>query len=429
MLSHIIGVRESLHILNTAFTVIQIRKALNSIYHRVFSRGSLLIYAQAYKATKFNHGSVYTFVTSWLPGLISNYKQVAGTLAFHRKIIPEYGHAFFSRPQLDALSASKTEFNLQMYKTLFDRLPSRYAKIPSISLSVLDDFVWLNECHNLGIPSIQICDTQSFYDLITYPIVSNQRSVPFTYLLIQLFSEICNHAIMTEHFQFANYVPSEIYLNQFIRRPEPIYHRLARRDFPSHVSRFEKSYLLKYKVISPLVTYKNKTHLSSLNRFRFVKEQRIFVYNEYTYYYQIKDILRTSGPVKLEYNHLIVFNVIINNVLYYLNLIRLSYRLYIHLKYSLPYYIYRDWYKPYFYVIYGHLKELTKTFIRKREYPRSYFTEPFTIEHLKLSSIVSIIMRYNDLLETNRWVFHYTIPSVRYIRFISKKQKRFSRRF
>lgn len=46
-----------------------------------------------------------------------------------------------------------------------DRIP----KMPSISLSLLDSYIWLNECQSKGIPSIQICDTQSPFDRVTYP--------------------------------------------------------------------------------------------------------------------------------------------------------------------------------------------------------------------------------------------------------------------
>jgi ribosomal protein S2 len=80
MLNHILAIRNDLHILNLTTTIIQIRKALNPVFNRIQSRGSLLIYAQSFKAFKFNHEAVFTFVTSWLPGLISNYKQMIPSL-------------------------------------------------------------------------------------------------------------------------------------------------------------------------------------------------------------------------------------------------------------------------------------------------------------------------------------------------------------
>jgi hypothetical protein len=57
----------------------------------------------------------------------------------------------------------------------------------------------------LRIPSIQLCDTQSFFDKITYPIVANQRSVPLTYLLIHLFAELCTNALIDSHLSFISY--------------------------------------------------------------------------------------------------------------------------------------------------------------------------------------------------------------------------------
>jgi ribosomal protein S2 len=203
MLSHILAIRNDLQILNLAFTVIQLRKALNSLFNKMLYRGSFLIYAQAHKSLKIDHNAVFTFVNSWLPGLISNYKQMITALSQNRNILSYYGAEFFKRPQLDALAASYTNPVLKPSAILHPKRRSRFARVPTISLSVLDSPIWLNECHNLAIPSILVCDSQSAYDKVTYPIVSNQRSVPFTYLIINLFSEACNYALMFEHLHFA----------------------------------------------------------------------------------------------------------------------------------------------------------------------------------------------------------------------------------
>ena len=53
----------------------------------------------------------------------------------------------------------------------------KFARVPNISLSVLDSFIWENECNCLGIPSVILADSQTSYDNIAYPIIANQRSI------------------------------------------------------------------------------------------------------------------------------------------------------------------------------------------------------------------------------------------------------------
>jgi len=56
MNAFILAIRNDINILNIAYTIIQIRKALNAIFHKVRYRGSFTIYAQAFKALKMNIG-------------------------------------------------------------------------------------------------------------------------------------------------------------------------------------------------------------------------------------------------------------------------------------------------------------------------------------------------------------------------------------
>lgn len=202
MLGHILAIRNDLHILNLGLILIQIRKALNSLFTRLLYRGSFLIYAQGFKALKIEHGAVFNFVTSWLPGLITNYKQIVTSLHSNRYTGQLTEGAFLSRPQMDALTASNASPVPPIIGMLSPKRWSKYGRIPSIALSVLDNFIWLNECHSLSIPSIQLCDTQSIYDRITYPIIANQRSIPFTQLIINLFAESCTFALMSQHYMF-----------------------------------------------------------------------------------------------------------------------------------------------------------------------------------------------------------------------------------
>ena len=201
MKSHILLVRNNIQILDLTHTVIQIRKSLNAVFQRVKYRGCFLIYAQAFNALKLNHANVFIFANAWLPGLISNYRRTIIPLYTYRKYNAQM-LPVLTRPQLETMGTITYRAVPKAYSGTIKR---RIPPIPSISLSLLDSYTWLNECHNLGIPSIQICDTQSYFDKVSYPIISNQRSVPFSYFIIHLFAEACNAALLDNRLYFNNY--------------------------------------------------------------------------------------------------------------------------------------------------------------------------------------------------------------------------------
>src|ERR1700761_9160705 len=203
MISHILGIRNDVNILHLGYTLIQIRKALNVVFNTAMSRRSLLIYAQAKNNFRLESRAIFTFVNAWLPGLLTNYKQSIKSIHLNKLKLFRSGRLYLRRPQVEA--ANTIQYRRRLFPTFIKRkllartrTRTRLPGIPNISLSLLDSKVWLNECFTLQIPSIQVCDTQSPYDKITYPIVANQKSMPFTYLIIGLFIEACAFAFMTE---------------------------------------------------------------------------------------------------------------------------------------------------------------------------------------------------------------------------------------
>jgi ribosomal protein S2 len=113
MLSNILIVRNDVHILNLGLTIIQLRKAVNALFYRIQARGTFVVYAQASNALKMNHDSVFVFVKSWLPGLITNYRQLSLSVAinrFHKSIINPY----LSRTQLNAIKNVKLKSFLKL---------------------------------------------------------------------------------------------------------------------------------------------------------------------------------------------------------------------------------------------------------------------------------------------------------------------------
>lgn len=200
MIRHILGVRNEINVLDLSQTLIQIRKALNLVFNATLCRRTLLIYSQAQNGIKFDNNAVFTFVNAWLPGLITNYRQLIISLHRNAKSLYRFGAFYLTNPQLQALQVFSHRPKLLPSLIRRKIFKVRYGNIPNLSLSLLDSPVWLNECHSLQIPSIQLCDTQASYDCITYPIISNQRSIPFTRLIISIFTETCAHALITEQF-------------------------------------------------------------------------------------------------------------------------------------------------------------------------------------------------------------------------------------
>lgn len=200
----ILAIRNDVNILNIAYTIVQIRKALNAIFQRLKYKGSFTIYASALKALKMNHGSVYSFITAWIPGIISNYARVTKSIMSYKRYIAHAQH-LAKRPQMEAVIATNINPFPKASSLQEKRKVPFIPRLPSISLSVLDSDIWLNECNCLGIPSIQICDTQSNFEKITYPIISNQRSMNFSYLIVYLAAEVCNTSLINSHLEFLSF--------------------------------------------------------------------------------------------------------------------------------------------------------------------------------------------------------------------------------
>lgn len=164
---------------------------------------SFLIYSSSSKALKIHHDSVFTFVQTWVPGIISNYRRVIRSIIVHKQFNNKPSCFPGKRPQLD-----------KTYSTLINNLPTSLSmkkklkyrfRFPAISLSTLDNYLWLNECQSLAIPSIQVCDTQSYFHQVTYPIIANQRSINFSYFIIHLAAEISNTSLLNPHLEFLSF--------------------------------------------------------------------------------------------------------------------------------------------------------------------------------------------------------------------------------
>lgn len=174
MNSFVLAIRNEINILNIAYTIVQIRKGLNAIFSR-WSIKVLLLSMLSIKSFKNEYESVFSFVQSWVPGLISNYSRVTKSIMSFKYHI---GHAKFlaKRPQLEAVVYTHINPFPKAAALQEKRKMPSIPRLPAISLSILDSDIWLNECQCLGIPSYNYAILKAFWkDHISY--ISNQRSV------------------------------------------------------------------------------------------------------------------------------------------------------------------------------------------------------------------------------------------------------------
>jgi len=320
MIRHILGVRNEIHILDLSFTLIQIRKALNLVFNATLCRRTLLIYSEAHKGIKIDNNAVFTFVNAWLPGLLTNYGQLITSMYKNAKNLSRFGAIHLTNPQLEALRAFSHRSKLVPSMIGRKANKTRYGNIPNLSLSLLDSPTWLNECHSLQIPSIQLCDTQSSYDRVTYPIISNQRSISFTRLIISLFTETCAYALITEQFYMSQNSligPKVRHLNSYISYKQ----KLNRPIFEDLQKWSEKktSLINKYSSITYYTKLNKKSFRAPFFLWGFSKTKKLYkpieqvLLNKYRSrnrktkkksFIKVKNIVTIATKLKRKYNQL-----------------------------------------------------------------------------------------------------------------------------
>jgi ribosomal protein S2 len=455
MNSFILAVRNEIYILNIAYTMIQIRRALNTIFHKVRYRGTLTIYAQALKALKLNQESVFSFVTTWIPGLLTNYKLVTTAIQAY-KIHLATSIFFLKRPQLKAINQINLN-SLPLASTIRNRYKIPHIpKFPSISLSILDCPIWLNECECLGIPSIQLCDTQSPFQKVTYPIISNQRSVVFTNLIVHLAAEVCNTSLISSHLEFLSFYQ---YHNQKIFAANLQKKRVYSFDVKhlvtySHVkrglrrnrkkrwfSRHMLSYLYSYEIsyeheLRGIMRMKRHSkritqHYSQIKK-PLIINKHTYIFNKRFFTYQVKDLINNKitplNFVSKQYYSLIhhkiwAFIVHIKAVYNRLSLLfkwlyrRKFYRYYWRLNKTL-----RKLYHQVIVMLLGLRRALSRKRREKRKYITMVSLKKRDISSLILCSFLITPKAFN-LLKNNE--LNYTRLRVKKPKFFRKKRMKF----
>jgi ribosomal protein S2 len=304
--------------------LIQIRKALNTLFNRIKVRGFLTIYAHAIKAIKYNHISIFSFVTDWVPGLLTNNTRVNGAITAYKKYMAQ-SKTLLKRSQLKAIADTYQKvLPLAYFIRKRKRITHKY-RFPSISLSILDSYTWLHECVCLKIPSIQICDTQSHLEKASYPIIANQRSIAFSQLIVNLAIEVCNTALLSSHLNFIafyKYHGKKSFITSFTKkhniRKKTLALTLAELVYSRNQHEYKKSQKQWLYKLKPFIRYGLeqerlwyeyrlwKSYRRSNQHKRFVQKplisnKRTYIFNNRFFTYQVKDLISTKTTLQMPY--------------------------------------------------------------------------------------------------------------------------------
>ncbi len=215
MLQHIVGVRNMINIFSMDLTISILRKALTMLNIISTYEGDLLIYTKATPGLRIYTNRVCAHVYDWVPGLLSNYNNVAYDVKANT-IMSAMDRSMLKRSQITQLMAVTTHpvpekirrrHKILHLKILKNASLARYVRpfsMPSISFSTLDDPIWLNDCACAGVLMINTCDSTTNFEKIDYPIIANQRSQLFAVFLAELFSEVHQMHKMSKYLRFLN---------------------------------------------------------------------------------------------------------------------------------------------------------------------------------------------------------------------------------
>lgn len=202
----VVAVRNNIRLLDVSLVIIHLRKAIQAVYSKVCNRGTLLIYVQTINSIQITYPGTFTYVTDWMGGILTNYRYLMHLINLQQTILSLTG-PFIHRDRYNAtLVAQHKGVPAGLAVKIGKTSPLSLAPIPSISFSLREGFIWLNECNSLGIPSVQLCDTTSRFDKISYPIICNQEAFGLANVITHLFTEVCSMGLLKEHLLFRSLI-------------------------------------------------------------------------------------------------------------------------------------------------------------------------------------------------------------------------------
>ena len=207
--SKILAIRNDMILYDLSFTFIALRKGLQSIFQVSKFKGSVLGFVSLEKNYKFSGVGFDHFLRSWLPGYLTNFKQVIkNILSLQTKNIFN-----LTRRQKKFLKNIdlKRKMPLNFFfifwrrknrgKTFFKKIPA----VPSFGFSLEDYGIWVNECQKVGLRTMAVCDSESFPHRIDYPLIANQKSLPLSFFLVKMVAEVISSGKRFDYFSFVGF--------------------------------------------------------------------------------------------------------------------------------------------------------------------------------------------------------------------------------
>ena len=211
--SKILAIRNDMILYDLSFTFIALRKGLHSVFQISKFKGSVLGYVSLENNYKFSGVGFDHFLRSWLPGYLTNFRQVM------KNILGLQTRNIFNltRRQKKFLKnidlKRKIPLNYYFYflkkkrrgrgrdKSKVTKIPS----IPSFGFSLEDSSIWINECQKIGLRTMAVCDSESFPQRIDYPLIGNQKSLPLSFFLVKLVAETVSSGKRFDYFSFIGF--------------------------------------------------------------------------------------------------------------------------------------------------------------------------------------------------------------------------------
>ncbi len=173
--------RQGTHIINTAFTLVQLEQAADFLRDTVANGGKVLFVGTKPQAGELlqqraKDTGQYFVTFRWLGGFLTNFKTIRNSI---KKMI-DYEE---NEGRTDGLAITKkerlklhVEYN-KLVRVLAGVREMRKTPEAVVIVDVRQEAIAVHECNILGIPVVGICDSNSDPTAISYPIPGNDDSV------------------------------------------------------------------------------------------------------------------------------------------------------------------------------------------------------------------------------------------------------------
>ncbi len=250
MLTYIFGYRNDMALLNIMATTINLRKSVSAIYKETQNRGTFLLFNPLDKNFTIKNNSIFYCIQNWIPGLLSNFKRVFRALRAKKILGHLYSGLSLDRMQFYGIKNAMMKIKSGLKKMYKKGKSYRSSRVPALAICFSTHDVWFRELRASGIPSVALLDTDApNIDHIAFPLIGNQKSVYFGYLLSNIFITAVNTALLHElkvlkNIKLSNFKPMS-YRNRILRKFKRFYKRI-RSIRPKNKRRFTYKFKNKF---------------------------------------------------------------------------------------------------------------------------------------------------------------------------------------